>query len=135
MPTWCVCSTQLCHYQKGWCNSYWSLKVTNIKTLVFSLSFWRQLIREGGRFRKKLANIDQKLGLGEGGSVKVDIHKMKEILEEENSENTKKPAKYLSRFLSLAISNSAPFQVHPTKSFRQYKSTLSVRVRTKLFFI
>ena len=38
-----------------------------------------------------LTNVDQKVGLGEGTLVKVDAHKMKEILEDENTE---KQAKY-----------------------------------------
>ena len=52
---------------------------------------WRQLIIGGGRFRKMLTNANQKLGLVEATSVKVDVHKMKEILEDENTE---KQAKY-----------------------------------------
>ena len=44
-----------------------------------------------GRFRKKLTNVDQKLGLGEEGLVKGDVHRMKEILKDEN---TDKQAKY-----------------------------------------
>ena len=38
-----------------------------------------------------LTNANQKLGLVEATSVKVDVHKMKEILEDENTE---KQAKY-----------------------------------------
>ena len=52
---------------------------------------WRQLMSCWGRFRKKLTNVDQKLGLGEEGLVKGDVHRMKEILKDEN---TDKQAKY-----------------------------------------
>ena len=38
-----------------------------------------------------LTNVDKKVRLGEGTLVKVDAHKMKEILEDENTE---KQAKY-----------------------------------------
>ena len=71
-----------------------SLVLPNILPKLFKLGTihnWRQPISGGGRFRKKLTNVDQKLGLGEGGLVKVDIHKMKEILEDEN---TGKQTKY-----------------------------------------
>ena len=47
------------------------------------------LVGEGG-LEKKLTNVDQTLGLGEGGLVKFDIHKMKEILEDENIEKQDK---------------------------------------------
>ena len=41
----------------------------------------------GGRFREKFTNADQKLRLGEGGGLATgDVHKMKEVLEDENTE-------------------------------------------------
>ena len=75
-------------------NEIITLILPNIPSKLFKLGTihnWRQLISGGGRFRKKLTNVEQKLGLGEGTLVKVDVHKMKEILEDENTE---KQAKY-----------------------------------------
>ena len=46
-----------------------------------------------GSFRKKLTNADQKLRLGEVGGAGLatgDVHKMKEILEDENTEKQAK---------------------------------------------
>ena len=44
----------------------------------------------GGRLRKKLTNVDKKLRLGEGGLVTGEVHRMTEVLKDENSEKQAK---------------------------------------------
>ena len=75
-----------------------SLILPNILPKLFKLGTihnWRQLMSCGGSFRKKLTNADQKLRLGEGagagaGLATGDVHMMKEILEDENTEKQTK---------------------------------------------
>ena len=72
-----------------WKYQFISLILPNILPKLFELGTiynWHQPTSGGGRFRKKLTNDDQKLGLGDGGLVKVDINKMAELLEDQHTE-------------------------------------------------